>query len=71
MVHFKVKIPLMSDREGLISIKLAEQSDGSLHYFLTSVDHPDYPVKKDTIRVEIFKALRVQQKGSDLLVEVV
>ena len=69
LVYMCNKSPLMSEREYLFRLKLIDQPDGSIVYFVYTTDHPKYPVTKKKIRVDMYKAGKITQLGEDLKVE--
>ncbi len=60
IIYTKAKLPCMTDRENLIEMYQKELGDGK-HLFITqSVERDDYPVSKDSIRMDLFKATCIQ-----------
>lgn len=57
-------IPIMTDREFLIKTILFKREKGAT-IFQCSVTREDTPVRKGTIRAEIFKGILLDQIGND------
>mmetsp|Transcript_40337 Transcript_40337/g.61553 ORF Transcript_40337/g.61553 Transcript_40337/m.61553 type:complete len:142 (+) Transcript_40337:583-1008(+) len=66
LMYSRMKIPLMTDRESLIHFTMKKESDTVYQFVTESVERDDFPEKKGVIRMEMFKASRVEQQGSDL-----
>lgn len=59
-------MPMMSDRDMCMKFNLVEQPDGGTIYTASTVDRPDYPVKKGVVRMEVFKLGKLFQVGEDI-----
>ena len=63
------KMPMMTDREGIVSLTGKFLDDGS-HLFITkSVEHPDYPRGKHAIRTQVFKGTLTFEKDGALHIQ--
>lgn len=52
----KVKMTGMSERESLLRLEKLPQPDGRVLFITSSVEHPDYPITNQVIRMETYKA---------------
>jgi hypothetical protein len=50
------KIPMMTDREGLMNISRVEK-DGKVLYVINSIDRDDYPRGTQMVRCDFFKGV--------------
>ena len=58
-MYQRFKMPLMSQRDTLLefnTINLTGEHEGKKLWIMKSFDHPEFPVKKDIIRMNISKA---------------
>ena len=56
LMYMKVKMPGMSVRDEMLRMSYIGYPDGRRLMIIKSVEHPDYPVQKDIIRMYIYKA---------------
>mmetsp|Transcript_14987 Transcript_14987/g.23203 ORF Transcript_14987/g.23203 Transcript_14987/m.23203 type:complete len:142 (+) Transcript_14987:575-1000(+) len=66
LMYSRVAIPLMTDRESLIQLTIDKVSDTVYNFVVESVEREDFPEQKGVIRMETFKASRVEQVGPNL-----
>ena len=66
IIYSRSKMPMMTERENLISMEKVPLDDGRTLFLIRSVEHPKYPVTKKAIRMQYYKASCYQQVGSDL-----
>ena len=60
--YFQMKMgSACSARDSCISMTRQERTDGKFVYISKSIDHPDYPVSKNMIRMDVFSALSAEQ----------
>jgi len=50
------KIPMMTDREGLMNMRRVEK-DGKIMYIFNSIERDDYPRGTKSIRIDFFQAV--------------
>jgi len=66
--YFKMKMPLMSDRDQLLSLNLRDldgEYAGKKLWVMRSYEDPAYPITKGTIRIQVFKGIMIweDEKG--------
>ena len=64
-MYSRAKIPFMTDRENLIHFGVTK-GEGTCHFLIKSIEHPDYPEKKGVIRMDVFKSSKITQVGNDI-----
>jgi hypothetical protein len=62
------KMPMMTERENLVSQYKKELGDGRTLFLSRSVDRPEYPRRKNSIRMDMYKASVFHEDGDDLRV---
>lgn len=71
-MYQRFKMPLMSQREALLTfqtIELTGEYEGKKLWLMKSVDHPDFPVKKDIIRMNLSKACILYEEDGNSMGE--
>ena len=66
IIYSKSKMPMMTMRENLISMEKMDIDDGRVLFLIRSVEHPKYPITKEAIRMQFYKASCSKQVGDDL-----
>lgn len=68
MLQFVVsKIPMFSNRENLIRTKIYKVDEGkNLMISACSEEHPDFPVRKGNVRMDLQKFVKLFEEGPDL-----
>ena len=66
IVHQVLKMPLMSERESLISWHLRKLEDDKWMSVACSIEREDYPIDPKMIRMDIFKASMFHTKDNNL-----
>ena len=66
IMYSLAKIPLMTDRENLCRLSKRDLGDGKTLFITQSIDLPQYPRTKASIRMDLFKASIFFQVGPDL-----
>ena len=66
IIYSRSKMPMMSERENLISMVKIPLNDGRTLFLIRSIEHPNYPVTKKAIRMQFYKASCYKQVGEDL-----
>ena len=56
----------MSDRDQVIRKMNTPQPDGSILVTVENVEHPDAPEVPGVVRMQMFKAVKVEQVGEDI-----
>lgn len=69
VLYALVGMPLMSDREAIFSVDILPEMAGKKRIIIKSVEHPDYPVKSNPVRMSFMKALELKQVGDDMELE--
>lgn len=64
--YFRSKSPMMSERDMVGVSIIKPMGEGKELYITSSATHPDYPVKKGTIRISMYDATLAEQVGDDL-----
>lgn len=60
------KVPLFSNRESLLRNRMYWVEDGkSMMIIQGSEEHPDYPINKGNVRMNVQKAVKITQHGPD------
>mmetsp|Transcript_19125 Transcript_19125/g.29311 ORF Transcript_19125/g.29311 Transcript_19125/m.29311 type:complete len:135 (+) Transcript_19125:739-1143(+) len=54
MKYWRIKIPMMSDRDNVIKVNFSLHDDGRMFGIVTSVEHPDYPPQPGCVRMHNF-----------------
>jgi len=66
LIYTLNKMPMMTDREGIVRVTHKNLEDGSNLIITKSEDHPDYPRGKHAIRTQVFKGTMFFEKDGDL-----
>lgn len=69
IIYSKSKMPMMTMRENLISMDKIPLDDGRTLFLIRSVEHQKYPITKEAIRMQYYKASCYKQVGDDLHVK--
>jgi hypothetical protein len=56
LMYSRSKMPMMSERENLCSLHKRKLDDGRTLVIVRSVERPEFPRKKNSIRMDMFKA---------------
>ena len=60
-----MKMSGMSVRESVIAIDMINLDDGRTFIITKAIEHPDYPITKKMIRVDVYTAGHCYQDGDD------
>lgn len=66
LMYWRMKMTGMSDRDSVISMDHIQLDDGRDVFITKSEEHPDYPVTKKIIRLEMYTAGHCYQEGDAL-----
>lgn len=69
MAYHRLKSTGMSERETLLRYDIQPVSDTSNMLICSAAEHPDYPVRNDIIRMDVFDFTLMTEEGGDLKME--
>lgn len=66
LMYSRSKMPMMTERENLVEIEKQELADGRTLSIARSVERPEFPRTKSSIRMDMYKASVFYEKDGDL-----
>ena len=66
-VYYKMKLPMMSDRDLVIQVHQEKKDDGSYWGYASSIEHPDYPTIKNVVRMYSLTYFKVSEESDGIL----
>ena len=66
LMYSRSKMPMMTERENLVYIEKKVLDDGRTLSIARSVDRPEFPRTKSSIRMDMYKASVFYEKDGDL-----
>lgn len=67
VIYYRMKLPLMSDRDLVMKIHQEKRDDGSFFGYCSSVEHSDYPLVKNVVRMHTLTYFKVSELDGGIL----
>ena len=68
IMYSRSKMPMMTDRENLLSLDFKDIDEKTYLVIINNIEHPDYPRRKDAIRMEMFKGSLLKEVEGGILI---